>query len=552
MKSLFLYPLLLLFTPLLFAQIPPPSFEWTRTMGGGQDDEAWTLIVDEDENVYVSGVFRGAICFGDTCVWAHPVNFASGYVAKYDLEGSLLWFHTFTGPGGGYPTDMAWDEDRQRLYICGGFSGSLRIGSIVLEAYAPWDSLPTVEDAFFMQIDTDGHVGQVHQVGGSLDYEILQQISIDENGNIYLAGYTQSDSIMLPDTVLVVPPATIGAFPKELFVASYTPDYQLRFAHLMTTNASGNTPAFNHSIIQKDEWYLLGITGDTTLYDQTYLTSLSERNIITFMLKLDTLGHFQRADITPIPLTKRKLALDEQANLYVIGSLSGAENITCYNPHGELQWEKRASGSSRGQFLEIWYQNGAIYVAGVLEESFSGDGFDFDVGSNVQDIFLIRYDLDGNVVWAKTFGDRYGRESVLAISGNRQGNLYLAGTFKGDGLLDNDTLKNIWPFTFDAWIGRLSTDPQFPVDIAPFIEPHTLLVYPNPFEDQLLVSGDFETGEIEVEIMDLRGKRIYHQFMRARKEEALAIRLDGLTEGMYVLLLRQQGRLWRQKVVREW
>jgi uncharacterized delta-60 repeat protein len=136
------------------------------------------------------------------------------------------------------------------------------------------------------------------------------------------------------------------------------------------------------------------------------------------------------------------IATDSAGNVLVTGWIETAiGNEDChtvkYSPTGDLLWENTYAGSANG--VDYGYalavdQNGNTYVAG------------FGNGTNPAtfDIFVLKYDADGNSVWTQRWTSPIANYSAYAysIAVDNQGNVFTTG-FESDGFTDGEfiTLK---------------------------------------------------------------------------------------------------------------
>lgn len=140
---------------------------------------------------------------------------------------------------------------------------------------------------------------------------------------------------------------------------------------------------------------------------------------------------------------------DNAGNVYVAGKyeLNGANfsgtTVTCagnhdcylakYSPTGALIWI-RTAGGGMGDYWQGMYTDGtsAVYAAGEIEYStipvtFPGSAVTFTPkGDN--DIAFAKYDLNGNLLWAKQEGSFYN-EKALDITADASGNVYICGYY---------------------------------------------------------------------------------------------------------------------------
>jgi hypothetical protein len=153
------------------------------------------------------------------------------------------------------------------------------------------------------------------------------------------------------------------------------------------------------------------------------------------------------------------ISTDAWGNVYVTGSFqsssitfgstvltnAGYANIfiTKYDSNGTVLWAKSAGGT------EVAYGNnvstdaaGNVYVTG----SFSSSSITFDstVLTNAgnyadYDIFITKYDSNGNVLWAKSAGG-IDSDNALGISTDASGNVYLTGYFESYSITFGSTV----------------------------------------------------------------------------------------------------------------
>ncbi|MBC7694318.1 MAG: T9SS type A sorting domain-containing protein [Burkholderiales bacterium] len=145
------------------------------------------------------------------------------------------------------------------------------------------------------------------------------------------------------------------------------------------------------------------------------------------------------------------LATDTTDNVYITGSFSGvvdfdpgvgtftlssptADNayIAKYNGTGNILWAQKLEGKINSVGSAITYDKlGFIYVAGTF-----ADTVDFDpslgtytlASSGLADVFISKYDLLGNFIWAKKIGGSQS-EGCQSISTSNAGDIYLTGNF---------------------------------------------------------------------------------------------------------------------------
>jgi len=176
---------------------------WGTFIGGGQLENAWSLTLDEQGNVYVSGSTKSddfpatPEAFDTT----HQRGNYDAFVAKLDNLGRELIFATFCGGSGWeHGQDIAVGKDGH-IYLAGRTgSGNLPVTP------GAWDEdLGGAADGFVARFDPSGsEAGYITYLGGG-DWDQIEGVAVDDEGSAYLVGYTKSTDF----------PTTPGAFDEQ-------------------------------------------------------------------------------------------------------------------------------------------------------------------------------------------------------------------------------------------------------------------------------------------------------------------------------------------------
>jgi hypothetical protein len=145
------------------------AVQWIREFGTDSVDAAMAVAVDGENNVYVTGYTYGTFP-GETNAGGDDL-----FLAKYDATGTLLWAHQYGTDQGDFAKAIAVDVNNNVYvagYTNGAFPGHINAG---------------YSDAFVAQIDTNGTLQWVHQVGTS-SFDTAYGVAVDSNLNVYIAG----------------------------------------------------------------------------------------------------------------------------------------------------------------------------------------------------------------------------------------------------------------------------------------------------------------------------------------------------------------------------
>ncbi len=118
-----------------------------------------------------------------------------------------------------------------------------------------------------------------------------------------------------------------------------------------------------------------------------------------------------------------------------------ATYIAKYNSQGNELWAKKITGTIRihGNALSIDKQNN-VYVTGMFEGNATFETTTLTSSTGfMQDIYLAKYDSSGALIWVRQYsGSAFGNS--LSIKNDTQSNIYLTGTYYGTRIFGNDTL----------------------------------------------------------------------------------------------------------------
>ena len=118
--------------------------------------------------------------------------------------------------------------------------------------------------------------------------------------------------------------------------------------------------------------------------------------------------------------------VEVDGNIYVVGK-DGADyaNLVKFNADGTYQWHKNYGYTDSFGFGGIAYLNNYLYVVGSKKILPAGTTDEDDRSTSNTDAILIKYDLDGNIVFEKSFGgSSFERYNKIMVYHN---NFYVVG-----------------------------------------------------------------------------------------------------------------------------
>jgi len=153
----------------------------------------------------------------------------------------------------------------------------------------------------------------------------------------------------------------------------------------------------------------------------------------------------------------RAVHIDDEENVLVTGYIGGDASfddstvissgsydfyLAKYNTTGKLLWVRNANCSSVdfGNSVTTDSENN-IYVTGNYSETISFDGYTMNNYSSAYDIFITKFNKNGDVIWAKKIGSN-GSDESYSIIADKQNNIIVAGSVQTVAYFDSVEISN--------------------------------------------------------------------------------------------------------------
>ncbi|MFX1350555.1 MAG: SBBP repeat-containing protein [Promethearchaeota archaeon] len=335
--------------------------------GGKDGDSGNDIALDDSGNIYITGNTKS---FG--------AGHRDAFIAKFDSAGNSLLNITWGGGGFERGNDIALD-DSNNIYITGN-TESFGAGYY---------------DAFIAKYDSAGN-SLLNITWGGSDSDSGTDIALDDSGNIYITGGTES----------------FGGGQRNAFIAKFDSAGN----SLLNITWGGGGWDYAHSIVLDDSGniYITGGTG-----------SFGAGSDDAFIAKYDSTGNsllnitWGRSKVD----SGNSIALDDSGNIYITGSTEnfGAGHydafIAKYDSAGNsllnITWGGSDSDSGRGIVLDA---SGNIYITGRT----------YSFGAGQCDAFIAKYDSAGNSLLNITWGGG-GLDTGRDIALDDSNNIYITG-----------------------------------------------------------------------------------------------------------------------------
>lgn len=441
-----------------FAQ--SPSWVWAKKatdsiLFDDRNSLGSKMSTDVNGNIFVAGNFYGATMNFGSFTLNGTSNYSNSFFAKYDPSGNVVWAKCFGGDYYAILNGISTDSNGN-LLLTGNFSGNLILDS---------DTLVSLGSHFFLiMYDNNGTLLWAKTSGGGTSFG--KNMTVDKNNNIYVTGYfnptVSFDGIVLNALVY-----------NSMFIVKYDTNGNVIWAK---TQQGGTAEGQGISHDSYGNIYCTGFFGSYAItFGSTTLVPSSPYNI--FIVKLDSLGNFLWAKNGNRIANDNEgfhIATDSIGNSYVIGQYfndsisfdgivlvnNGSVNddffIVKYDSIGNVIWAKSDGGANYDFANDVKIDKyGNIYVTGFFYSSpitFGSTSLN-SYGSN---LFVVKYNPMGNVLWARSSTGISNNNFSNAISLDNFGNVYIQGGFKNSNISFGSIVLNNSTTAYDFFITKLS------------------------------------------------------------------------------------------------
>jgi len=301
--------------------------------------------------------------------------------------------------------------------------------------------------AFISKYDADGNLAWTRVLGASIA-DVSTSVSADRQGNVFISGYTWGDL------------GGDNAGGLDAFVSKFDTN-----GNLAWTNQLGTTSFDESSGVSADGLGNVFISGFTS----GELGEVNTGSSDAFISKFDTDGNlvWTKQLGTPSFDASTSVSVDGLGNIFISGSTLGDFDgtnagsldafISKFDTDGVLVWTRQLGSSS----TEISNAVSADKLGNVFISGYTRSNLDGENAGN-RDIFVSKFDTDGNFVWTKQRGTSSWEEST-GISADGQGNVFISGFTTGDLDGANAGISDAIVSKYDTdgnlvWSKQLGTD----------------------------------------------------------------------------------------------
>ncbi|OBW43351.1 Beta-propeller repeat protein [Chryseobacterium sp. MOF25P] len=524
-----------------------PGVEWAQALGGTGSETGTSIATDIEGNVYITGAYSASITLGTTTLTSNGGN--DIFIAKVKSTGEVLWAKSFGGTATGDDGRAVAIDPTGKLYLTGTYRGTVSFGTTTLTAAGT-----STTDIFVSRLNpVNGDVIWVQGFGGTTNAnETVNGIAIDNNDNVYITGIFGSPTVAFGSITL-----NNASTSNDIFVTKINSSGNIMWAKGYGSAANENANAISSDA--SGNTYITGIfNGPDVTFGTTTLTGISSNNDV-FITKIDTAGNVVWAKAIGGTGSDNGYGItaDASGNVYATGgfsdnltvgsttltSLGGADiYVVKYDVTGNPVWAKSYGGTgAEGGYKIALDSNGYIYNSGFYTGTIAFGATNLtSAGSN--DVYLLKMNSSGNPVSAVSFGGT--AMDVQPVQGNgiaiNSDNIYVTGYFNAGAMFGNTTLTSLG--SSDVFLVKLGTA-NLGVSSSQLIQS---AIYPNPVTDSLFLKTNLLIDNVT--ILNTVGQQVIkHAVIKNEKLD-----VSHLPKGVYIVSIKyKNGQVSNHKIIKE-
>jgi len=472
--------------------------QWAARIAGTGNDTPVNLLLDLDNNVYISGTSTSTMTIynSDTSTFI-TWPFVSGtdtFLAKYDnIYGYVVWANRIIAVSTERPINLLVDSDNN-VYISGIYTRDVTLYNSDTSSFTTLIKSGSIflPDIFIAKYDTDGYgVWATRIAGGDNDFPV--NLLLDSSNNVYVSGYYASDvTIYNRDTSSFITLKNDGDI--DTFIAKYNSN---GFGVLTNKiSGTGTDRPVNLLVDSTNNVYISGYyTANLTLYNSfvskmitnaggsdIYISNYNNNSgIINWITTISSTG-------SDIPVN---LLVDSTNNVYISGTYTA--NVTLYNSNSTIfttltnagsndifiakynsngigQWATRIAGTGTDQPVNFLLDStNNVYISGYYNANITlynrtdttTSSFRTLTIAGGNDIFIAKYNSDGFGVWTTRIVDISNNQPIKLLV-DTINNVYISGYYSANLTLYNSDTSTFTTLTnagsYDIFVAKYNSD----------------------------------------------------------------------------------------------
>lgn len=409
---------------------------WQVGFGGLGIDSAKAIAVSSSGDSYVTGYFEGEIDFGGTLGKKPSAGKSDAFLVKVGADGKLAWAQTWGAAREDVANAVAVKGDK--VVVAGNFLDEIKIGAGVAKKSNGSD------DIYIAAFDKTGNAEWLWTAGG-IDSDGVNAIAATPDGG-WIVGGSFTDSLTITagsrqvnmkskgktDAILI----KLAAGGDTEWVKQFGGRYDDTILHV-AVDANGNV-------------FVQGAFKDIAEWGGKPLKAGGGSDNDVVLAKYDTNGdHLWSKNFgNAFNEVAGGIAVDPAGHVTIAGSFENKGSISFgdkdehvslgeadvyvarFTGDGKLEWARTFGGDRIDVGFDVASDAaGSAVVTGWFEGTVDFGKGPVSAKTTNKDVFVVRFDAKGQLVWVKTFGDK-DHDQGRSLALDDKGNVFVTGLYR--------------------------------------------------------------------------------------------------------------------------
>lgn len=441
---------------------------WATYYGGEGSEGAANIKIDNVGNIYLTGFTDSDSAIASGGFQDTIGGGKDAFLVKFDTDGNRVWATYYGGEGNDYGLSLAIDTfgnsylagrtNSLNGIASGGFQNTFGGGGSQIGFLVKFDSLGNrIWGTYYGANPLDGYYA----------------VSVSPDGNIYLAGTTWIETGISSGGFQ----NSYGGGFSDAFLVKFDADGNRIWATYYGGNQDDN--GFNVATDAFGNVYLTGNTPSVSGIASGGFQNTIAGGYDAFLVKFDAGGNRLWATYYGGSSVDQGIALsaDINNNVYMTGSTYSSTGISSgdfqdtfaggfdvflakFNANGNRIWATYYGGANNDESESVYTDTlGNVYLAGdsYSPSGIASQGFQNNL-AGMENEFVAKFDSTGHRLCATYYGQNHDESGHVAV--DMSGNVYLTGqTNSASGIAFNG-FQNTLNGTYDAYLVKFSTCPN--------------------------------------------------------------------------------------------
>lgn len=376
----------------------------------------------------------------------------------YAQTPKIKWVKSFGGEGNDRANSIASDENGNTIVVGRFQSKTMTVDKFTLTKSK--SELDEQADVFIIKLNKKGKAIWALSAGSTLDDHALS-CTTDKQNNIYVVGYFESETLSFGDVVLKNNNFTNAAegvrYNSDMWVGKFSPEGKCLWAR----NAGGldGNGQYSRIILDSQNNVIVGgIAGGEMHFGNGVSLILEKMGM--YVAKYSNDGDLLWVKST-FSVECQGVGADGEGNVVAGGFFGGKVNfdhleltsnaktdgfIVKYNDKGEVLWARNFGGDDGEICSSVADRFGNIYLGGLYFSKKIESATDTLINNGSINAFLVKYDKDGNQLWARSAGGDNGDKPGTATREfhvDYKGNVFCTGSNWSEFSFAGKTIKTV-------------------------------------------------------------------------------------------------------------